>query len=726
MTENTNPSTNRNWKQIFQLLFAYLVAAWTFLEFVDWILNRYSLSPYWVEVFIWIFVGIIPSLLIYLYHRERISEGRLKLREKIIFPLNIVVLIIGLYFGFGTADLGARTKSINYTTEEGEARTALITKEEFRTGFYIYNFAPKEKDSATSWLEFGISRLLLEDLLQNKNFSPDLLTLTTTPDKVKESSYFHEYYVDGEFEKTDSTFILTTYIRNAKNAKIIEEKTIEGPDILDVIDEVTVFITNAFSSGEFNIPNYLDMNIREITSDNLKALEYFSNGDYDNAIAEDSTFALAYLFAGRRRLTFSQGNIEERALADKAYELRYELPLQRQSETLVQKYLAYDQFDDAEKLVKLQLEVDPSSTIYNQTLRNIYGRTRNVEAYTELAYQAWENDKNRISGVNQIEASIIQEDYEEVLDQLTTFARLQGNDPTLLGFKLLPQLFKGDLGEARKTLDRFKLLQPELEVHASLYEKTLAYLEANPVTPGDLRKFEGEYRGGNSEQTSTLWVHKNTLLQYISNQGITPLIMGGERTLVTGHPVTGQTGKKEFFEDSHGEFYAYRYDQYGWQDSLRVWYWRLDEAILKAENLMTGRQWDSAQAAYEKAIAANPNHYYLKYHLAHLKYRDSLDSQAYINQLNEVEGTYGKEGVDSKRRFWEQDGRLFYKREGLASKELLPVSKTRYISMVDQTVHYEFEYKEGVVVASYVSRFDPDRKLWQENWEPEINYLLKD
>ena len=91
----------------------------------------------------------------------------------------------------------------------------------------------------------------------------------------------------------------------------------------------------------------------------------------------------------------------------------------------------------------------------------------------------------------------------------------------------IPQLFKGDLGEARKTLDRFKLLQPELEVHASLYEKTLAYLEANPVTPGDLRKFEGEYRGGNSEQTSTFWVHKNTLLQYISNQGITPLIMGG-------------------------------------------------------------------------------------------------------------------------------------------------------------------------------------------------------
>lgn len=726
MTENTNPHNNRNWKQIFQLLFAYLVAAWTFLEFLDWILNRYALSPYWVEVFIWIFIGIIPSLLIYLYHRERISEGSLRLREKIIFPLNIVLLVIGLYFGFGTADLGARTKSINYTTEAGEARTALITKEEFRTGFYIYNFAPKEKDSATSWLEFGISRLLLEDLLQNKNFSPDVLSFSTTPDKVKESSYFHEYYIDGEFEKTDSTFILTTYIRNAKNAKIIEEKTFEGPDILDLIDDVTVFITNSFISEEFNSPNYVDMNIREIASTNLKALEYFTYGDYDNAIAEDSSFALAYLFAGRRRLRFSQGNIEEKALADKAYEFRYKLPLQRQSETLVLKYLAYDQFDDAEKLVKLQLEVDPSSDTYNQTLRNIYGPTRNVEAYTELGYQAWENDKNRVSGVNVIDASLIQEDYGEILDQLTTFTRLQGNDPTLMAFKLLPQLYKGDLGEARKTLDRFKLLKPELEVHTSLYEKTLGFLEANPVTPGDLRKFTGEYRSGNSEQTTTLWVYKNTLLQYVSNQDITPLIMGGERTLVSGHPAIGQTGKKEFFENGNGEFYAYRYHQYGWQDSLQVWYWKLDESILKAENLMAGKQWDSAQMAYEEAIATNPLHFYLKYPLAHIKYRDSLDSQSYLNQLREVEGTYSKEGVDSKRRFWVQDGRLYYKRDGLASKELLPVSKTRYISMVDKSVHYEFEYKEGVVKASYTPRFDPDTKLWQENWQPEINYLLKD
>ena len=63
----------KKWVKTAQILAAYLVAAWTFLQFVDWILNRYSISPYWVDILLWFFVGIIPSLIIYLYHQERIN-----------------------------------------------------------------------------------------------------------------------------------------------------------------------------------------------------------------------------------------------------------------------------------------------------------------------------------------------------------------------------------------------------------------------------------------------------------------------------------------------------------------------------------------------------------------------------------------------------------------------------------------------------------------------------
>ena len=130
----------KKWFNTLKFFAAYLVAAWTFLQFVDWILNRYNVSPYWVDILLWFFIGLSPSLLIFLYHQERLSRRIIKLREKIFIPLNIIILIAALYFGFGNSDLGATTKDISFENETGELETKTITKEEFRVGIPIYGF----------------------------------------------------------------------------------------------------------------------------------------------------------------------------------------------------------------------------------------------------------------------------------------------------------------------------------------------------------------------------------------------------------------------------------------------------------------------------------------------------------------------------------------------------------------------------------------------------------
>ena len=88
----TNKINQKKWVKTFQFFAAYLVAAWTLLQFVDWVLNRYNISPYWVDILLWFFIGIIPSLLIYLYHHERLNQLIFKRREKIIFPIKRVLL----------------------------------------------------------------------------------------------------------------------------------------------------------------------------------------------------------------------------------------------------------------------------------------------------------------------------------------------------------------------------------------------------------------------------------------------------------------------------------------------------------------------------------------------------------------------------------------------------------------------------------------------------------
>ncbi|MCA0152846.1 hypothetical protein [Winogradskyella vincentii] len=711
----TQPSKQKKWLTTLKFLAAYLVAAWTFLQFVDWALNRYSISPYWVDLLLWIFVGIIPSLLIYFYNQDRINKLILKKREKIIFPLNILLIMGVTYIGFGNSDLGATTKSIDYETESGEKRSALITKEEFRTGFYVFPFKPKEVDSSKQWLQFGINYLLVEDLLQNKNLSPEVANANNTQDKVRGAGYFNDYYVDGEFEIKDSTYILTAFIRKSKTAKIINQQTFKGTDVLNIIDDISVFVTDNFTSKEFNRPKYLDINVKEFTSTSLKAIEYFIEKDYTNAVFEDETFALAYLENGKRNLTFNQGKYEERLLADNAYKYRSRLPLQKQGEALILKNLAYDEYNNAEQLVKLQLEVNPSDDTYNRILYNIYGRTKNLKAYTQRAYDAWANKKSVNNGALLIEAALIREDYDYILKQIDLVSLADLNDETVFHLKLRPLILKGDIEEAQKIHDKFKLLHPDLEKMTKVNDIALSYLKNNKPTDEKLQRFEGFYRSNNSEQTYTIWVENNTLLHYTSNQSIMPYILAGDNIIVRGTASSGKTVLKKFYPDEIGEFYIFEHFEYRKDRNYKDWSWKMDDSILQSERLLESNQLDSAKVAYEKAIETNPKHYYLKDALAYINYVKSIDSTALFKQLNEVVGTYGP------RKFWMEDGKLFYKRQQMENGrvfpkiELLPISENRYMNLTKIGDHFAFELYNGKPTKSFIYQYSIEDEEWRKS-----------
>ncbi|MDT0552534.1 tetratricopeptide repeat protein [Urechidicola vernalis] len=688
-----------------QFFAAYLVAAWTLLQFVDWVLIRYNISPYWVDLLLWIFIGIIPSLIIYLYNQERINNRVLKLREKIIFPVNIILILVITYFGFGNSDLGATTKTIAYTSEEGNQASAVITKEEFRTGFPIYNFEPKTKDSTKTWLEFGISILLQEDLLQNKNLDPKLSGIKNTVDKVNNAKIFNDFYVDGEFEFVDGNYTITTFIRNSKNAKIIAQETFNGNDVLNIIDNITVFVTGNFASNEFNTPTYLDLDVKEFASNSLKALEYYRNGDYENATKEDSTFALAYLQSAKKNLIFSVSKFEERNLADKAYKYRSKLPLQRRGETLIFKNLAYDAYEDAEELIKLQLQVDPNDQTYNYLLYTLYGRSRNLKAFFEHALNSYEKRPSINNGYNLNNAGLINEKYDEILKKLSKVELLLPAN-IVFSLQLKPQLFKGDIVAAENTLAKMKLLNPEDENLVKVYDKAITFLKNHKVTKDNLKKFEGEYRVNGSEQTSKLWVEKNTLLRYVSNQTITPMIMAGENTIVAGAPNNRRTWENTFLKDDKNKYYLYKNEENDFDNSYITYSWKVDKNIKKAEALFEAKKLDSAKIAYEIAIKANQKHYYLKDVLAHINYVKSIDSETLQNQFKDVVGNYGP------RIFWVENGKLFYKREGFPKIEMLPITKDRYINMTKFENHFAFEYANGNVIESVVYRYDIEKEIW--------------
>lgn len=717
MTKTTN---RKKWIKTLQFFAAYLVAAWTFLQFLEWILKRYDISPNWVDLFLWFFIGIIPSLLIYLYHQERINKKILKLREKIFIPLNIILLFVALYFGFGNSDLGATTKEISYINDSGELEKQLITKEEFRVGLPIFSFEQTKNDTINEWLSYGIRELIHIDLLQDKNISPYTSYSENTIDKVMQSKIFNDYYLDGTYSVENGVYKVKPTVRNARNGKVLSEQEFTGSDLLDLLDDVSIYVREHIGIIEEKRDFYIDLNLKDYMSPSLEAIKEMLDGNYEASQTIDSTFAISYLKDASQKINYSQGKLDERNTIDKALKYSSKLPLQRQLEIRIRKHIAYEEWDIAEKLLKLQLEIDPSDRIYNHLLYMVYSETKQVKAYVNHAEERFIKDKSIINGEVFLNASLLAGNYAEVITALKNLELLQPNNSDIFTFKIRPQLLNGDIEDAKKTQEKTLLVNPGWKKFTHVYDTAIAYLSNNKVTKSKLKRFEGLFRGEGSEQTMEFWLEDGYLLQYVSNQRMSAPIMAGDNVLVDGNYINNRiTYRKEFLKDATGKTYAVKSLQYGYNPPATFWYWSYDDTIKAAEAAIEDDNLEQAEQLYIKAIEDKPHHYFLKEALKHIEYVKATDPEVIQEQYKAIAGNYGP------RNFSIEDGKLFYKREKLPKIHILPISKDRYISLTKYATQYGFETTEDGKQVSLAYTYDAEKKVW-DMLSDAGNYLLKD
>lgn len=710
----------KKWLNTLKFLAAYLVAAWTFLQFFEWILKRYDISPNWVDLFLWIFIGLVPSLAIFFHHQERISKGILKLREKIIFPLNVVLLVVIMYFGFGNSDLGATTKEISYTNDEGDIEKQLITKEEFRVGLPIFKFDQVKNDSVNKWLEYGIRELVYQDLLQDKNINPYTSGSESTIDKVMQAKIYNNYYLDGTYEINDGIYKVKPTVRNAKNGKLLSEKEFTGSNLLDILDDVSVFVREHIGIIEEKRDFYIDLDLKDFMSSSIEAIKHSVSGNYELAHTIDSTFALSYLYDAKRKINFSHSKIDERNTIDKAYNYSNKLPLQRQLEIRIRRYVAYENWDMAEKLLKLQLEIDPSNQIYNDLLYTVYGETKQIKAYIDHAEQRFKSNENIKNGGVFFNASLIAGNYKEIISAIKSLELVQPNNTDIFTFKIRPQLLNGDIEDAKKTQEKTLLVNPSWAKFAETYDIAIDYLSKNKITKKKLELFAGLFRSQVSEQTLEFWLEDDILVQYTSNQNLSAPILAGNNILVDGSYINDRvTYKREFLKDSLGNNYVIKTEQKTYNNASIFWYWSYDNNIKEAELAIENDSIEKAEQLYKNLFKEKPNHYFLKQALTHIEYIKATDSTELQEQYKNIIGNYGP------RKFSLENGKLYYKREKLPKIHILPISENRYISLSKYSTNYGFEEVEGGRLASYALSYDVESKLWNK-LDDDTNYLLKD
>jgi len=247
----------------------YFGACWGLLEFVDFIAQRFALSPHLIDLALVGPLLLLPSIILVTYFHGAPGQDEWVTAEKIGIPLNLLVGAAFLVFFFQGKDLGAATTTVVVTDEEGVETERVVPKEEFRKRVTIYFFDAEPADTAAAWLQYGLPVAILTDLFQDQFV--DLRTPILFPDRLREAGFeemvnvplslareiaeeqHREHFVMGSVATVGGEIQATVSLYETRRGRLLEEHEYVGPDLMGLADEISVQLR-----GDLKIPDLGD------------------------------------------------------------------------------------------------------------------------------------------------------------------------------------------------------------------------------------------------------------------------------------------------------------------------------------------------------------------------------------------------------------------------------------------------------------------------------------
>lgn len=694
----------QNWWRALQMFAGYLVAAWTLLQFIDWILTRYQISPYWTDIFLWIFVGIIPSLLIYLLHQERFHQRRLRRREMIIIPLNILLVFGSLTVAYGGSDFGSILKKVNFTDIDGQQISQTIVKPEFVQSAPIFSFEQLEGPDSTKWIGNLLKYTLNMDIRQDKYLTTWWANAAGETDKINIAKPAKgAYYIDGRYRILSDGFEIIPTLRDKRNGVIEAERIFRGKDFFTLIDSISIYLRQEMGITPFQMKQSIDLDIKYYLTDNFEALKYYALGGFENfdkAIQLDSTMAMAAAEYASRYYNGPRGQLESKHLIALAMRHRKRLPYEHQIWVMLKKYQISEEWEKADKLIELQFELDPNNTQTYADALNFYLATGQVEKAYAMASNYYDKFPSSNTKMYQLWLAIRMGELDQAEKGFKKLVEQFPQNISYLGNLLLVYIHQQKLDLAQENIERQVLIKPEEEEGASLILNAISYMKKNPDFNKNLSTFAGFFRRQSSEMITEWNVSNNGVFCRTENLPGWYEFPDGENRLIRWHDYVN-INEVEFLKNSTGEVYANKIG-----NSLQ---WKQDATIWNAEELLRSRDYERARIAYTTAIAQYPEHFYLKEALSHLDYIQSKSEAEIEEQYLRFVGNYGEV------RIWVEGGQLFYKRPGLRRRILRPISDHEFITLFSYQHKYGFTVENGVVKGMYLYNYNNETEQFEEN-----------
>jgi len=291
-------------RRVPQIVGAYLATSWVLLEFTDWAVGQYALSPALTNFVVTTLLLLLPTVVVLAWRHGAPGEDRWTRKDAVVAGLNLVVAAGVLVLGFGNQELGAAATVQLLEDDAGNTVERVIPKAAFRRDVMVWDFDNESGDPDLDWLRSGLWLGLVSDLSQDLFVTPVDIFEPRVREPLGEAGFDLPYdiplalkrqlseargvghFLVGELSPRDGdTLVVTTRLYETRNAREIAARTYRGSDPLEIVDRMSVDVRRDLGIPEWQIEESVDLPAAEILTDSPEAFRAFS--DYRAAMYQN-------------------------------------------------------------------------------------------------------------------------------------------------------------------------------------------------------------------------------------------------------------------------------------------------------------------------------------------------------------------------------------------------------------------------------------------------------
>jgi len=490
-------------RRVPQIVGAFLAGSWIILEFTDWAVDQYALSPNLTNFVVTGLLLLLPAVAILAWRHGTPGEDKWTRVDGAVIGLNLIAAATVLMMVFSGQELGAATTVRLLEDDDGNTVERVIPKAEFRRNVLVWDFDNESGDPELDWLRSGLWIGLVQDLYQDMWVTPTEVNDPRVREPLRQAGFDLPYGVPlalkrqlaesvgvghfllGEIVQQDGdTLVVRTSLYETRNAREVASRTYRGASAFEIADRMSVDVRRDLGIPNWQIEESIDLPLAETLTDSPEAfrllaetrLAMFENRLSDvraaarEAVELDPAFAMAHGSAASASLLMGDQAAARDGIAEA---LRHSYRLPERNRLLFQmldRMLFRMDPEGALQTGGYWIELYPQDLMARQLLAQTYAMQGDVDGMITQYQALLAIDTANVQSLQAIAGGFRgKQEYDSAIVYYNRLAELQPTDvQTRLDIAATQtSLLKFD--EAREELEGARVIAPDNpDVHGQL------------------------------------------------------------------------------------------------------------------------------------------------------------------------------------------------------------------------------------------------------------------